>query len=69
LRLLNLKKFDRDKIKKIISAEAYLRYSLVPVMLISIIGLFWSIILIIFPILWYILLTPLSGEKLFRPRM
>jgi len=69
LRLLNLKKFDRDKIKKIISAEAYLRYSLVPVMLISIIGLFWSIILIIFPIVWYILLAPLSGEKLFRPRM
>ena len=69
LRLLNLKKFDRDKIKKIISAEAYLRYSLVPVMLISIIGLFWSLILIIFPILWYILLTPSSGEKLFRPRM
>lgn len=68
-RLLSLKKFDRDRIKKIISAEAYLRYSLVPVMLISIIGLFWSIILIIFPILWYILLAPLSGEKLFRPRM
>lgn len=67
--LLTLKKFDRDKIKKIISTEAYLRYSLVPVMLISIIGLMNSIILIIFPIVWYILLAPLSGEKLFKPRM
>ena len=69
LRLLNLKKFDRDKIKKIISAEAYLRYSLVPIMLISVVGLLWSMILIIFPIVWYILLAPLSGEELFKPRM
>jgi len=69
LRLLNLKKFDRDKIKEIITSEAYLRYSLVPVMLISVIGLFGSLILIVFPFVWYVLLAPLSGEKLFKPRI
>lgn len=68
-RILNIKKFDRDRIKKIISAGAYLRYSLVPVMLISIIGLIPSLLLIVFPIAWYVLLVPLSGEKLFKPRM
>ena len=68
-RLLNMKTFDRNKIRKIIGVQSFLRYSLVPIMLISFIGIWYSIILIIFPILWYILFTPFLGEKLFKPRM
>ena len=69
IKLLSIKKFDRNKIRKYIAMQSFLRYSLVPIMLISIIGLTYSIILIIFPIVWYIMFTPLIGEKLFRPRM
>jgi len=69
IKLITLKTFDRSKIRKYIGTQSFLRYSLVPIMLISIIGVTYSAILLIFPIAWYVLLTPLLGEKLFRPRM
>lgn len=69
IRFLTMKKFDRSKIRKSIGVESFLRYSLVPIMLIPIIKLNASILLIIIPIVWYILFTPLLGEKLFKPRM
>lgn len=69
MKLLSLKKFDRSAIRKYIGIQSFLRYSLVPIMLIPIIGITPSVILIVFPIAWYIIFTPLLGEKLFRPRM
>jgi 4-hydroxybenzoate polyprenyltransferase len=69
VRLLSVKTFDRSTIRKYISMQSFLRYSLVPLMLISSIGALYSLILIIFPIAWYIIFAPLIGEKLFRPRM
>jgi len=69
IKLLSIKTFKRNTIQRYIGIQSFLRYSLVPIMLISIIGLVPSIILIVFPILWYILLTPLIREKLFKPRM
>lgn len=69
VKMLRMKTFDRGKIRKIIGVQSFLRYSFVPVMLISIIGVTYSVILIIFPIAWYILFTPFIGEKLFKPRM
>ena len=68
-KLLNVKKFDRNIIKKYITTQSFIRYSLVPIMLISTIGILYSIILIIIPIGWYIIFVPLSGEKMFKPRM
>jgi 4-hydroxybenzoate polyprenyltransferase len=69
VKLISLKKFDRDAIRKYIGIQSFLRYSLVPIMLIPIVGILPSIILIFFPIIWYIIFAPLLGEKLFRPRM
>jgi len=69
IKLLTMKTFNRTKIRKIIGVQSFLRYSLVPLMLISIIGLNYAVILIIFPIGWYIAFTPFIGEKLFKPRM
>ena len=69
IKLLSLKKFNRNIIRKYISIQSFLRYSLVPIMLISTIGILFSIFLIIFPILWYILFASLIGDKLFKPRM
>ena len=67
-KLLSMKKFDRKKIRKNISLAAFLRYSIVPFMLISKIGSI-AIFLAIFPILWYVALAPLTGVKLFQPEM
>lgn len=69
LKLLSIKKFDRNLIRKYISIQSFLRYSLVPIMLISFIGLKFSLLLIVFPIVWYIVFTPLIGEKFLKPRM
>jgi len=69
IKMLNMKIFDRSKLRKLITSQAYLRYSMVPIMLVSIIGWYGGIILIFYPIVWYILLAPLSGEKAFKPRM
>lgn len=66
---LTINKFDRSKIRKIIGIQSFLRYSLVPIMLISIVGFYAALILIVIPIAWYILFTPLIGEKIFKPRM
>jgi 4-hydroxybenzoate polyprenyltransferase len=69
VKLLSLKTFDRDAIRKYIGIQSFLRYSLVPIMLIPIIGIIPGVILVFFPIVWYIIFTPLLGEKLLRPRM
>ncbi|MCK5031038.1 MAG: UbiA family prenyltransferase [Thermoplasmatales archaeon] len=69
VKLLSIKTFDRNTIRKHIGIQSFLRYSLVPIMLISVIGTMYSIILIVFPIAWYIGFAPLLGEKLFKPRM
>ncbi len=69
IKLLTLKTFDRNQIRRYIGMQSFLRYSLVPIMLIPIIGNLPAFILILFPILWYIILTPLLGEKPFQPRM
>ena len=68
-RLLTTKVFKRSKIRKFIAGATFLRYSLVPVMLISNIGIMGGILLIILPIAWYIAFTPLLGIKLFQPEM
>jgi 4-hydroxybenzoate polyprenyltransferase len=68
-RMLSIKAFDRSQIRKIIGIQSFLRYSLVPVMLFSIVGILPFLLLILIPIAWYILFTPLLGEKLFKPRM
>ena len=69
IKLITIKQFNRDKIRKYIAGQAFLRYSLVPIMLISIIGFEKSIILIFFPIIWYIVFAPLTREKMLRPKM
>ncbi|MCD6468477.1 MAG: UbiA family prenyltransferase [Thermoplasmata archaeon] len=69
IKLLSLKTFDRNIIRRFIATQSFLRYSLVPIMLISMIGVMYSTALILFPMIWYLVFTPLVGEKLFRPRM
>jgi 4-hydroxybenzoate polyprenyltransferase len=68
-KFLTMKTFNRSQIRRIIGIQSFLRYSVVPIMLISIIGITPAFLLILIPILWYVAFTPLLGEKLFKPRM
>ena len=63
-----MKRFDRKKIRRIISMAAFSRYSIVPIMLVSKIGLM-GIFLAFFPVIWYVIVAPLTGVKLFQPEM
>ncbi len=69
VKLLTIKTFKRNTIRKYIALQSFLRYSVVPLMLLKIIGIVPSVILLILPIAWYMIFAPLLGEKLFRPRM
>jgi len=69
VKLVTIKTYDRNTIRKYIGVQSFLGYSLIPIMLISIIGVLYSIILIVLPVVWYIISAPLLEEKLFRPRM
>lgn len=69
IRLLTLTTFDRRKIRQYIGLQSFLRYSVVPIMLLPITSVPIMIVLIAFPIVWYLAFTPLLKEKLFQPRM
>lgn len=68
-KMLWMKTFKRNKIRKLIIVQTFLRYSLVPLMLIPLVGGQWSLTLIFLPFIWYILFTPLIRGKLFTPEM
>jgi 4-hydroxybenzoate polyprenyltransferase len=69
-RLLVLTVFDRSRIQKLIGTQSFLRYSLVPLMLLPILTTyFYPLFLIVLPIAWYMIFTSFVGEKLFKPRM
>lgn len=68
LKLLFIHQFDRTVLRKLIASAAFIRYTIVPVMLISKID-FYAVILIFFPLIWYIAFTPLARIKAFQPEM
>ncbi len=68
IKLLSMKRFDRKEIRKNISLAAFMRYSIVPIMLVSMVGSI-AIFLAVFPIIWYVIFAPLTGVKLFQPEM
>jgi len=66
---LRMKTFDRNTVRKRIVRQTFLRYSIVPIMLIPLTGGIMALGLILFPLLWYIVFTPLVGGTLFKPEM
>ena len=68
IKMLNLKKFDREQIRKLISLQAFLRYSAVPIMLFKFIGLSISLFLIIVPFVWFVIFNRLLYGSLIRPK-
>ncbi len=68
-RLLRLHRFDRSRIRKLIAAASFLRYAVVPVMLMGEIGVLAGAGLAVLPVAWYVVFTPLAGVRPFRPEM
>ena len=68
IRLLTLKQFKREEIRKLISMQVFLRYSIVPVMLISVTGYFIGFILIFYPFLWYVAFNRFLYGSMIQPR-
>ncbi len=66
-KMLAIQYFDRKKLRKMITAQAFLMYSVVPIMLMAFIGWKLALFLVFLPLIWYIVFTPLLGLKLFQP--
>lgn len=69
IRLLWLRRFDRSRIRKFIAAASFLRYAIVPVMLMGEVGVLAGAGLALLPVAWYVAFSPLTGVRPFRPEM
>jgi 4-hydroxybenzoate polyprenyltransferase len=54
----------RKKILGLLAIQGVLRYSFIPFLLIPIIGIVYATILIIFPLIWYSIITVFSGQDI-----
>ena len=66
-KMLQLQTFERNQLRKLISLQAFLRYSIVPVMLFYVSGYIIGIILIFFPFIWYAIFNRLLYGKSVQP--
>jgi 4-hydroxybenzoate polyprenyltransferase len=67
-KMLRIKTFDRDQIRKMISIQEFLRYIIVPVMLLRFIGLYFGLFLIVFPFIWFIVFNRLIYGSALKPK-
>lgn len=67
--MLNIKIFDRNKLRKILVIQLFMWYFILPIMLISVIGLLYAFILIIFPFAWYVIFSIIIGKKPMEPQI
>jgi 4-hydroxybenzoate polyprenyltransferase len=72
--MLSIKRFERNKLRKMISIQLFMWYFIVPVMLLLVIGTLYEailivLILIILPLGWYIFFSILIGEKILEPEI
>ena len=68
LKLLSLKIFDRDNIRRLISIQTFLRYIVVPIMLFSFLGYKIALFLILFPFVWYAIFNRIIYGSLLKPK-
>jgi 4-hydroxybenzoate polyprenyltransferase len=68
IKMLNMKKFNRNKIRKMISTQEFLRYTIVPIMLFGFIGINMGLFLIIFPFLWFVVFNKLIYGSALKPK-
>jgi len=64
VKLLTIKSFDRKIIGRYAVRQEVIRYSLVPIMLIGVIGMTWSLFLILLPLVWLLLFRCILRDEL-----
>ena len=69
VQMLTSKRFDRGKLRKLIIVQLFLWYTIIPVMLISVIGMMSALLLIVLPALWYFFFSFVIGEKPLEPQI
>ena len=68
--MLNVKSFENmDDVTKLAGLQGILRFCFIPLLLIPIIGGTYVIILILFPVVWYLIFTPFTGKEIFKKVM
>ena len=68
-RLLSMKKFDKSKIKHLIRNHELVRFSLVPVLLFNVVGIFWVVFLVVEPLVWFVVFNfLLYAESWSKPK-
>ena len=69
IKLLNIKTFDRKKIGFHVRNHELASYGLVPIMLMEFIGLSWTLFLILFPFIWFVICNyVLFGKIVSNPK-
>ena len=68
IKMLNIKKFERDKMRKLISVQTFLRYTVVPVMLFNFLEFKIALFLIFFPFIWYAIFNRIIYGSLLQPK-
>jgi 4-hydroxybenzoate polyprenyltransferase len=70
IKLLNIKSLEkRDEIVKLAGLQGILRFAFVPFFLLPLIGSVYTLLILVFPVIWYIIFTPFTGKKLFKELM
>jgi len=60
-------RFDRIKLRKNIMFQLFIWYALILIVLVSIIGWLYAVLLLLFPTLWYILFSLIIDRKVLSP--
>jgi 4-hydroxybenzoate polyprenyltransferase len=65
VKMLSIKSFkERKKVLSLFAVQGVLRYSFLPLMLIPIIGVYYSVLLIVIPIVWYFIIATMAGQNI-----
>ena len=67
VKLINLKTYDKKKIGRYAGMKEFDTYSIIPIMLIGVIGVSWALFLILLPIVWFILFNYIIFDRLPEP--
>lgn len=68
IKMLRMKTFDRDQIRKLISVQEFFRFAVVPVMLIGFIGIYRGLFLITFPFIWFVIFNRIIYGSALKPK-
>jgi 4-hydroxybenzoate polyprenyltransferase len=66
--MLNRQRFDRKELRKLIGLQLITWHSCIPIILVSIVGPLYPLLLVAAPMLWFIFFSSLMGQKLDAPQ-